>query len=163
MELVDLYNKQKEKINKTVDKRDVPEGLYRLSAHVWIENDKNQILMQQRISTAHKFPNMWSVTGGTVKAGETSLEGIIRELKEELGLNISKDDLEQIASYKRKFDFVDVWLLHKNIDLKEIKMQKEEVQNVKWFTLDEYENMIKNKQAIRSSLEYYKLYINPKF
>ena len=162
MELVDLYNGQKELINETVEKKNVPDGKFRLSVHVWITNDKGELLVQQRLATAHKFPNMWAVTGGAVKAGESSLDGVLRELSEELGIKANKDEMKFIASYRRKFDYVDVWLLNKNIDIKDIKLQEDEVQAVKWVTLEEFEEMLKNKEAIRSSYDYYKLYIEPK-
>ena len=45
---------------------------------------------------------------------------------------------------------------------KDIKLQEDEVQAVKWVTLEEFEEMLKNKEAIRSSYDYYKLYIEPK-
>ena len=99
MELVDLYDGQKELTNETVDKKAVPNGKFRLSVHVWITNDKGELLVQQRLATAHKFPNMWSVTGGSVKSGESSLEGVLRELSEELGIKASKEEMKFIASY----------------------------------------------------------------
>ena len=106
---------------------------------------------------------MWSVTGGSVQAGESSLDGVLRELSEELGINATKDEMQFLASYRRKIYFVDVWLLNKNIDIKNIIMQKDEVQAVKWVTLKEFEKMLDNKEVIRSSYDYYKLYIKPMF
>ena len=162
MELVDLYDGQKELTNETVDKKAVPDGKFRLSVHVWITNDKGELLVQQRLATAHKFPNMWAVTGGSVKAGETSLDGVLRELSEELGINASKEEMKFIASYRRIKDYVDVWVLNKNINIDDIVMQEDEVQDVKWVTLEEFENMLNNKEVVRSSYDYYKLYIEPK-
>lgn len=162
MELVDLYDGQRELTNETVDKKAVPEGKFRLSVHAWITNDNGELLIQQRLATAHKFPNMWSVTGGSVKAGETSLDGVLRELSEELGINASKEEMKLIASYIRMKDYVDVWVLNKNINIDDIVMQEDEVQNVKWVTLEEFENMLNNKEVVRSSYDYYKLYIEPK-
>lgn len=162
MELVDLYDGQKELTNETVDKKAVPNGKFRLSVHVWITNDKGELLVQQRLATAHKFPNMWSVTGGSVKSGESSLEGVLRELSEELGIKASKEEMKFIASYRRIKDYVDVWVLNKNINIDDIVMQEDEVQDVKWMSLAEFENMLINNEAVRSSYDYYKLYIEPK-
>jgi isopentenyldiphosphate isomerase len=162
MELVDLYNEQRELTGETVDKHDVPEGKYRLSVHIWITNDNDELLVQQRLASAHKFPNLWSNTGGAVQAGESSVEGALRELSEEMGINVTKDDLKFIASYKRKNDYADVWLLKRNIDVSDIVMQEDEVQAVKWVSRKKFEEMLENKEAIRSSYEYYKLYLEPK-
>lgn len=158
MELVDVLNKQKEFTGETVDKHNVPEDFYRLSVHIWIINDNNELLLQQRLSTAHKFPNLWSNTGGAVQTGETSIEGAIRELKEELGIGVTKDELEFIASYKRIKDYADVWLLKKNIKIDDVIIAEDEVQDVKWSSIEEFEEMLKNKQAIKSSYDYLKLY-----
>lgn len=162
MELVDLYNEQFEQTGEIVDKHEVPKGKYRLSVHIWITNENNELLLQQRLSTAHKFPNMWSNTGGAVQAGETGLEGAIRELSEELGIEAKKEDLKFIASYKRLKDYAEVWELKKNIDINDIVLQEDEVQAVKWVSLSDFEKMLENKEAIRSSYEYYKLYLEPK-
>lgn len=158
MELVDVLDKQKIFTGKIVDKHNVPQDFYRLSVHVWIINDRNELLLQQRLSTAHKFPNMWSNTGGAVQAGETSIEGVIRELNEELGIEVTKEELEFIASYKRLRDFADVWLLNKNININDITVAEDEVQNIKWVTIEEFEKMLLDKKAVRSSYDYLKLY-----
>lgn len=159
MELVDILNKQKEFTGETVDKHNVPKGMYRLSVHIWIINDKNEILLQQRLRTAHKFPNMWSNTGGAVQAGESSIVGAIRELKEELGIDVSKEELEFIASYKRPKDYADVWLLNKNVNVDDIIIAKDEVQDIKWVAMPEFEEMINNNQAVKSSYDYLQLYL----
>ncbi len=159
MELVDILNKQKELTGKTVDKHEVPEGFYRLSVHIWIMNDKGELLLQQRLSTAHKFPNAWSNTGGAVQAGESSIDGAIRELKEELGIDITKEELEFIASYKRPRDYADVWLLNKNINIDDIIIAEDEVQDVKWATMQEFEKLLDDNKAVKSSYDYLKLYL----
>ncbi len=159
MELVDVLNTRKEFTGEIADKHNIPEGYYLLSVHIWIINDKGQLLLQQRLSTAHKFPNMWSNTGGAVKAGETSIEGAVRELKEELGIIVKKEDLEFIASYKRTRDFADVWLLKKNIAINDIIVGEDEVQNVKWTSFKEFEEMLKNGEAVKSSYDYLKLFM----
>ncbi len=46
MELVDVLNKQKEFTGEVTDKHKVPAGCYRLSVHIWIINDKGELLLQ---------------------------------------------------------------------------------------------------------------------
>ena len=53
-------------------------------------NSKNQILIQDR--EGHK-PPPWGYFGGSIEEGETPIEGVIRETKEELNLDLSKTDL----------------------------------------------------------------------
>lgn len=159
MEIVDLYNKRKELTGKFCERKNVPENYYRLSIHIWIINDKEEILIQQRSSNRTMFPNMWANTGGASLKGETSLETVTRELKEELNVNVNIENLTFISSYIRKKDYVDVWLLNQIIELKDLKLQVEEVQDVKWATIDEIEQLINQNKFVKSSWEYLKLHL----
>lgn len=54
-----------------------------------IENNNNQILMSQRLDPKIPDAHMkWDVPGGTNEFGESLKETLIREIKEETGLNI---------------------------------------------------------------------------
>lgn len=158
MELVDVYNKRHEKLNYTKGRRDLTNGEYRLSCFVWIINDENKILIQQRLATAKKCPNMWSTTGGGAKAGEDSITGTLTELKEELGITLNKEDLTFIGSFIRFNDFVEIFAANINIDINDIKIAKDEVQNVKWFSIDEYQKMIENGEAVSTSFSIFNNY-----
>ena len=163
MELVDLLNNRKELTGETCERNSVPEGKYRLSIHIWIVNDKNEILIQQRSASRKMFPNMWTNTGGACVAGETSIETVFRELKEELDITPSIDNLELIASYKRKKDYVDVWLLRQNININDLKFNDNEVQAAKWVSIEEWKKLLIEEQAIKSSTNYFLNYINNEF
>ena len=163
MELVDLLNDRKELIGETCERNSVPEGKYRLSIHIWIVNDKNEILIQQRSASRKMFPNMWTNTGGACIAGETSIETVKRELKEELNVIPNIDNLELIASYKRKKDYVDVWLLKQNINIKDLKFNDNEVQAAKWVSIEEWKKLLIEEQAVKSSTDYFLNYINNEF
>ena len=163
MELVDLLNNRKELTGETCERNAVPEGKYRLSIHIWIVNDKNEILIQQRSASRKMFPNMWTNTGGACIAGETSIETVFRKLKEELNIIPNIDNLELIASYKRKKDYVDVWLLRQNINIKDLKFNDNEVQAAKWASIEEWKKLLIEEQAVKSSTDYFLNYINNEF
>ena len=160
MELVDLLNSRKELIGETCDRESVPSGKFRLSIHIWIMNDNNELLIQQRSATKKKFPNKWSNTGGACIAGETSIETVYRELKEELNIEPNIDNLELIASFKRTKYFVDVWLLKQNIDIKDLVFVDSEVQAAKWVTIEEWKKMLNEDIAIKSSTDYLLNYLD---
>ncbi len=163
MELVDLLNNRKELIGETCERNSVPNGKYRLSIHIWIVNDKNEIFIQQRSANRKKFPNMWTNTGGACVAGETSIETVFRELKEELNITPNIDNLELIASYKREKDYVDVWLLRQNINITDLKFNDNEVQAAKWVTIEEWKKLLIEEKAVKSSTDYFFKYINKEF
>lgn len=158
MEIVDVYNKRKEKTNKTSERGKEKDEEFGLSVHIWIMNKEGKFLVQKRAKSKKIFPNMWSLTAGAVDTGETSAEGAIREVKEEIGINIDKEELELMLSIKRTHNFLDIWLVRKDIDLKNIVMQEEEVQEVKWVTKQELEEMIKNDEVAGTVTIYYKMF-----
>lgn len=158
MELVDIYNDRHENLNYKKERKELDAGEYRLSCFIWVINDNDKILLQQRPANTKKMPNMWGTTAGGVLSGETSLEGALRELKEELGIDAIKEELEFIGSNKRINDYVEVWLCKKNVNINELKLELTEVQDVKWFSIAEFETMLNNGAGINSGYDIFKIY-----
>ena len=161
-ELIDYYDKNgnhKGVIDKSIAHRD---GLWHKSVHVWIVNDKNQLLLQKRCADKKLFPNHWDCSfAGHIGAGETSLISAIREGEEELGLKIEEKELEFLFTVKEEFvwkdinskEFVDVYLLRKCVKLEELKYQKEEVETAAYFDKNDLFNG-KIKHLISHDEEY---------
>ena len=64
-------------------------------------NDKKELLLQKRSVTKKSHPNCWDISGaGHIRAGESVIDGAIRELKEELGVEVEEKDLQYIATIK---------------------------------------------------------------
>lgn len=160
MEAIDKLNNKKETINKIGDRSDKILGEYNQVVHVWIINDKNEFLIQKRSLNKKVFPGMWSQTGGGVDAGETSLQGALRETKEELGIEIPKDNIEFMLSFKRKFNYLDTWLVRMNIDLADITIQKEEVSEVKWVNKETLIKMHDNGELAPSIDIYFNMFLD---
>lgn len=164
MELVDIYNDKHEFQNYTKERDKLTKGEFRLSCYIWIINDKDEILIQQRLVNAKVCPNMWETASGAAKEGETPIVAITRELEEELGIKANKEDIKYIGSYARVNDYIEIFLLKINIDTKELILQPEEVQRAKWVTISEYEELIKSKQAVDTSFiifkQYYDIFYN---
>lgn len=160
MEVVDVYNKRHEILNYTKGRKELETGEYRLSCFAWIVNDNNQILIQQRLATAKNAPNMWETVSGGAIAGDDSLKGILRELDEELGIKPNIEQLTFIGSYIRHNDFVEIWVLKSNVSVKDLVLQDDEVQDAKWVTISEYEDMLEKGTAIRTAFDLFKTYFN---
>jgi len=88
---------------------------YIITSHCFIINLSGQILLTQRSLNTNRG-GKWEDTHGGVKSGETSLQAIVRELKEEIGINVKEDELNFIKTLKRKNVFRDIYVLKKNID-----------------------------------------------
>lgn len=143
MELRDLYDENKQLTGEKIYKgQDVPKGRYYITVVVFIQNNKNEFLLQKRVK---KKDGKWATTGGHPISGETSKQGIITEIKEELGINIVEENVKLFKTIKTEDDFVDIYYLKEDIDINEIKIQKEEVEDVKWATIDEIQEMIQQE------------------
>lgn len=151
-EIIDLYNNARQIITSADRKTPIPDGLNKLSVHVWIMNKNNQFLLQQRVATAKKFPNMWGQTGGGAQSGEDSWHTCVRESFEELGLKPEIEKSVFVGTFKRPKDFVDVWLIYSDVEIKDLKLQTEEVQNAKWASVQDIEEMQKSETFIPSIL-----------
>jgi mutator protein MutT len=160
MEIIDLYDNKKRKLDKTIIRGNKAElGEYSLAVHVWIANSKNEFLIQKRSDTMTKHPGKWECPGGAIDAGETSLDGAMRETKEELGIDINIDKIEYLLSYKKEHLFVDVWLVKEDIDLNKLVLQSEEVSSAKWVSLKELNELINNNEFVPIIDIYYELFI----
>ena len=151
-EIIDLYNNARQVVTTAVKGQSIPDGLNKLSVHVWIMNESGQFLLQQRVPSAKKFPNMWGQTGGSAQTGESSWQCCVRETCEELGITPDMGQSVWVGTFKRPNDFVDVWLVHFDGDIKDLKLQPEEVQDAKWATKDEIQEMIDSGTFVPSIL-----------
>jgi 8-oxo-dGTP diphosphatase len=131
------------------------DGLVHRMVHVWIVNSQNKILMQRRAPQKDSYPNMWDVSvGGHILAGMDAIETVIKEVEEELGVNIELNEIELLFKFKGSdtynetvFNngFYEEYLIEKDLDIKTLKIQKEEVAEVRWFSMEELEKEILNK------------------
>ena len=148
----DIYDANRKKTGRLAE-RGVTELKFGEEYHIVVSaiimNSKNEILISQR--APHKGLGLqWEFNGGSILAGETSLEGILRELKEELGLEFSKKEAIYFKEVRgRRFpNFKDMWLFKKDIDIKDVKFNDGEAIDVKWVNIEEFEEMFNNKEII---------------
>lgn len=140
MEYMDLYDKNKNKLNKIhLRGEKIKPGEYFLTVNVWIINRKNEILLTQRHPNK-SWPLKWECSGGVVKAGENSYNGALREVEEEIGIKL-KTEGELIDTVVLKEYIGDLYLFKEDIDIKETKLEKDEVINIKWVTIKEFNAM----------------------
>lgn len=153
MELWDVYNINREKTGKVIDRHGceiLQDGEYHLVTEAIIINSKQEILMSKRAEFKTKYPLMWECNGGSVKSGEDTLQAILRELKEELGISLNENEAifyKTIRDDKAK-DFKDIWIFRKDIDLKELSFTDNEVIEAKWVSIKEFEKMRKNNDIV---------------
>ena len=153
-ELRDLYDEKGNLTGMTYHKgEDIPEGYYPMVVMVVIRNSKGEFLMQKRVPSKG---GDWGVTGGHPKAGETPLQGIVTEVKEELGLDFSNEKFVEYDSGCDGKDCYKMYFVNKDVSLDDITIQEEELTEVRWFSMEKLNNMVINKQLNEDQIACFK-------
>lgn len=154
MELWNVYDVNRNKTNRTMVRGEEFEpGDYHMIVHVCIFNAKGEMLIQQRQPFKQGWSNMWDVTvGGSATAGDTSQMAAQRETFEEIGIELDFSELRPHLTVNGEYRFNDIYLIESEVDIHKLTLQPEEVQNVKWASLDEILQMIESGEFI----PYYK-------
>ena len=151
MELLNVYDNEGNLTDRVVPRGDksvvLSEKEHIGVAVVFIENSKGEFLMQK---TSVEKGSEYSSTGGHVDAGETPLSSILREIKEELGIEVEASELEYLGFllYDKPIRFM--YYLKKDIDIKDIVVQEEEVEFVKYMSVSEIKEIISKEEITKS-------------
>lgn len=159
-ELIDVLDESGNKTGEIVTRTQVHEkGLWHRIIVVSIIDKNGHILMQQRSINKDSNPGKWDVSAaGHVSSGQTSIEAAIREVSEELGIEIHEEELKYILTYKNKREIkenyidgqiYDCYIVNRDkIDINDIKVQESEVEQVKLCNFKEFKELIINKKVM---------------
>ena len=136
MEIWDIYDSDKKPTGRTMIRDDwqMKPGEYHLTVLGVVGRKDGKYLITQRKLDKPWAPGSWEVPGGGVSAGETSEEAILRELKEETGLDVSSAEGGLAFTYRRDNPeeknnyFVDVYRFIMEFDEEDVHVQAEEVE-----------------------------------
>jgi len=129
-------------------------GLWHRAAHIWIYNPKGDILLQLRAKDKELHPDMWDISAaGHVRAGEEPIISGLREIEEEIGLKVKKEELEffRIQKYRSTFrnlknnEFHYIYFFKFNGDVRTLSMQDGEVQSIRFLSLDKIEDELRTR------------------
>ena len=161
MEKRDLYDENRELTGETVYKGEpIPEGKYIIVVLVYIQNSEGKFLIQKRSKLKD---GKYATTGGHVKSGETSVEGILSEVREELGLELNPEDLVLYYgnhSAEQQVFWDDYYIKLDIDDISKLKLQEEEVESVKWATAEEMKQMMKDGEFLRNHYEEFEILLD---
>ncbi len=149
-EFWDLYDRNRNKLEKIVKRGDkLNDDEYHLVVNAWVRNSKNEFLITQR-AASKKYAFMWECTGGSALRGEDSIDAAVREIKEELGIDVDKSKGKLVGSTFRHYpncpDILDVWVFESDVSLEEVTIQEEEVCNVMWASVDKIMELYNDKK-----------------
>jgi isopentenyl-diphosphate Delta-isomerase len=155
-------------------------GLWHKTVQIVIYNSKNEILIQKRSKNKYPYPGLWDIkVAGHCMAGESIEQTAVRELYEEIGLNINPENLKLLRVNKKqggkKMVEGKIWInneyqhifLHKYVGLlSDLKLIDKEVEELKFISIKKLKTELKDKQKskqyIPNRLEFCKIIINAK-
>ena len=149
-EIIDIYDKNKNKTGKTkIRHKDTLEfGEFIIGVQAIIINSKKQILITQRSKLKEKLPLKWECNGGALLSGEDFIEGIIREIYEELGIKLQKDKAIFLKTAKKDHIFKEIYLFKEDISIEELSFTDEETMDAKWVDINEFMRMFNNGDIV---------------
>ncbi len=162
-EIIDELNEKGEVIG-VIDK-DVAhrEGRLHRSIHLWLINDEGEILLQRRCADKKLYPNTWDISvGGHVSAKESSIDALFRETKEELGVDLELENVEFFGTIHERLryddidsnELVDVFIARQNIKKEDIIIQKEEVSDISFVSIEEMFRLMDSEELLPHNEEY---------
>lgn len=119
---------------------------------IFIQNNNKEFLIQKRSKQKN---GKYGITSGHVNKMEKAEDAAIREIKEELGLDIKKDELNLFFTSKDNYAKYNLYLLKKEFCINDLILQKEEVEYVIWCDIKKIENLIKNGDFFETQIEAY--------
>ena len=154
MELFDIIDENGNPTGKIVERSIAhAEGIPHRTAHIWIirrRNEKTETLLQKRSRNKDSFPGKFDTSSaGHIQAGDEPMESALRELEEELGIHAESADLQFAGkfpiSFAREFhgkifrdeEIAFVYIYDHPVEIDHLTLQKEEVEEVQWFDLEE--------------------------
>lgn len=145
MEYWDIYDSNKQKTGRKMKRNDwiLKDGEYHLTVLGVIMRPDGKFLITQRVMTKAWAPGWWEVSGGAAMAGEESEEAVMREIKEETGLDVKGAKGGYMFSYHRENPsegdnyFVDIYRYEMDFDESDLKLQEAETLGYKLATPEE--------------------------
>ena len=135
MEFWDIYDENKKPTGRTMKRNDwcLKDGEYHLTVLGVVGRPDGTFLITKRVMTKAWAPGWWEVSGGAAQAGEESCEAVLREVKEETGIDVSNAGGGYVFTYQRinpeekNNYFVDIYKFVLEFDESDVKTQEEEV------------------------------------
>ena len=171
-EQIDILDEKGNKTGKVKAKSEVhKDGDWHRTVHIWFLNSKNQLLLQRRAKQKINHPDMWDISvAGHISTGQTSEEAALREIQEEVGVEINASELQYLftvtsdsilnnGTYLDR-EFQDVYLIKKDLNLSMLTFSDREVDEVRYIDIPEFKRWIeeKKKDLLMHTDEYRQLF-----
>lgn len=161
MEKRDLYDINRNLTGKTIYKGEpTPEGSYIIVVLVFIQNSDGKFLIQKR---SERKNGRFATTGGHPKSGENSIQGLITEVKEEIGLDIPIQDLQLYFSGRSDTEkvFWDDYYIKLDVpNIENLELQNDEVESVCWLSIEEIIAFMNEDKFFKNHYEEFQILLD---
>ena len=155
MEFLQVFDEKKNKLEEKVsrdEKYNLPSDRRFMIVLIFIENSKGEFLLQKTSKSRH---SCIATTGGHVTYGDSALETVVKECKEELGIDVSANEITYIDTVLFKNCFLETFYTKMELNPSNLTLQTEEVESVKWYTKDEISEFIKSNEFREGNIKPY--------
>lgn len=163
MEYLDICDEEGRPTGAVVEREAAHrEGVLHRTVLVWVVRKcggQLQVLLQKRSREKESFPGMFDVSSaGHVPAGDEPLAAALRELREELGIEAKPEELVRAGVIRCRYEksfrgkpfrdnmFRYAYVYREPVDADALTLQKSEVEEVRWFPLEEVAEEIRSRQ-----------------
>lgn len=109
------------------------EAAFFISTSALISDDARRLLLARRSSSKRFDPLKWETPGGFLEPNESPIDGLKRELREELGVEVVRYRLFDVFQH-RDFKLPNLVLVYEVKIAGELQLEPSEIAEVKWFT-----------------------------
>jgi 8-oxo-dGTP pyrophosphatase MutT (NUDIX family)/GNAT superfamily N-acetyltransferase len=142
-ELWDVLDGEGNKTGRVIERGEkLRSDEYMMAVHVYLCNLQGEFLVQKRSMNKPILPGVWDVTGGAIVSGEEGYEAAIREVEEEVGIRLRKENLFHILTVRRERYFADIWFAIADFRLCDCILQEDEVDEVKFVSAHDMKQLL---------------------
>ncbi len=154
IEMIDVLTPEGEPTGVRKPKPDIHrDGEWHRAIHVWIVTPDNRLLLQRRSIRKENNPGLWDVSAaGHISAGEDVLDSAVREVQEELGITVPRNELRHIGTLRESCilndgryldnEFHEIFMVRRNVELRDLVLQPSEVDEVALVTPDQFRKRV---------------------
>ena len=154
MELLDIVDESGEPTGVVAERGEVhARGVLHRTSHVWLlrrRNGRAEVLLQHRCATKESCPSCYDISSaGHIPAGCGFVESALRELREELGVVATAEELIYCGRRRFRYDrmersgeYIDnqisnIYALWRDVEASALHIQRSELDGVMWMPFDE--------------------------
>jgi len=160
-EIWDAYDRQGHMLGYQIPRsmaKSLSQGVYHIVVNIYVLRSDGCILTTQR-SRNKTYPLMWEITGGSILSGETPLEGAVRELFEETGIQADMSNLIKLYCYidDVRHCIYHSYMVHIPMDTK-IHLQIGETMDYAFLNIEDFVELVESDRFVPSEQGRFRLF-----